>query len=121
MSNSLSFFFETMHDEVPFLHNGDNEVKSENEVDMSPNVSGRQNDYVNYPLKKNLSVNKIEVKNESEILSLSASLSNSILIEYMFCIIQGILKIGKEMNENSSPYIIKYIINNYLATNHIKK
>ncbi len=43
-------------------------------------------------------------------LSLSISMTNSYLIEFMFFIIQGILRIGREVDkENNIPYSIKYI------------
>lgn len=48
-----------------------------------------------------------DTKNPTESETFSIILKNSFLIEYMYYIIQGILKIGSEASNKSSPYILK--------------
>jgi hypothetical protein len=61
---------------------------------------------IDYNSTINLSINN----NEEPInQTMSIQMTNTYLIEYMFFIIQGILKIGKEIDKNDGdPYSIKY-------------
>jgi hypothetical protein len=51
-----------------------------------------------------------EANNEAKEkeIAFSSALTSTYLIEYMYFIIQGILKIGKEVNDTKEPYPVRY-------------